>query len=286
MRDVLEHHCRLCLIVDGIEHRDQIVRLGLVERGHIELLETGVGQGHPRRLFPGPADPLLREVIAREPAVRVGPRHQIDGVSAAAADIGDVDARLQTIDKAGNERQDGVDELVIVHGSAGLRHHPVEVPVFRVRNPAAVAEGLDELALHQSHQRNELRENRHVVRTGGTGQEGGVLRRQPVGLLFRVVLDDGAGYHGPEPLTHIALVQPGRLGNLVAGGGRQIGHGVEQTGLMAHARHQSQHAVVQDAQHLLREGVRLHLIDIDSHQCNLLVSRQGHGIVIWMKPLH
>jgi hypothetical protein len=65
-----------------------------------------------------------------------------------------------------------------------------------------------------------------------------VHRGQAVGVGVGVVFDHAAGGHGPEPLAHVALVQLGGVGDLLAGRRRQRGHGVEEPRAVAGGDHQ------------------------------------------------
>ena len=104
-----------------------------------------------------------------------------------------------------------------------------------------MAEALDHLLLHLAQQRDELRDAREVVGPARPSEHRGPMRGQRIRLRRRVVIDDLSGDHTTEPLPHIPFVQPGGIGDLGAGGRRELGEGVEELGLMPD-RQQDGHA--------------------------------------------
>ena len=64
--------------------------------------------------------------------------------------------------------------------------------------------------------RDPLRLDREIVGRRRAREPGGVLRGKRVARRLRIELDDAPRRHRAEPLAHVALVQPGRVGELVA----------------------------------------------------------------------
>jgi hypothetical protein len=184
--------------------------------------------------------------------------HQVDGVAPPAADVGDVDSRGEAVERPRHEREDAVDQRRVMDRRAVHGHRGVKALVGAVGHAAAAAEALHHLLLDGGQQRDELHHVRQVVRAGVTGQRCGVLGRQGVRALVGGVRHDPARGHGPEPLTHVALVEPGGVGDLLARGRGQQRKRVEQSDLVADADHQRQRGVAEDADkpasELLRRG--------------------------------
>ena len=160
-----------------------------------------------------------------------------------------------------------------------LSHQLLEPRVRRVRDTAAVAEAVDQRLLHLGQQGNEPGLNRQVVGAGGPRQPGRVLGRERVGAGSRVVVDHPTGQHRPKPLADVALVQPSRLRNLLAGRRRETCHHVEQADLVADARHQRDAGAVQDVHHAPGEGLRSCLVEHWFSHSDLLA-----GLSYWINP--
>ena len=179
--------------------------------------------------------------------------HHVDGMPTAATDVGDVDAGAKPVGQAVGHRQDDVDERGVEHLAALLGHQLVEARIVAVGQPAAVVEAADDLLFDLAEQRDELRDAGQVVRPGGAGQHRRAVARERVRLRGRVVIDDAAGHHPAQPLAHIAFVEPGGVGDLGAGGGRQFGQRVEQLGLMADRQQDGQAGAVDRSDDALGE---------------------------------
>ena len=76
--------------------------------------------------------------------------------------------------------------------------------------------------------------------------KGGVLGRQQELVGAGVMPHDARRRHGAEPLAHVALVEPGGVGDLAAGGGWQPGEGAEQPEVVAEAGHDGDRGIVED----------------------------------------
>src|SRR3546814_12133608 len=93
-----------------------------------------------RGLRTGPADRLLREVVALEAAVREALGEQEQGAAPSAAEVEHAQAPIEPVDETRDQRQDVRDDDG-QHGlPAVLRHHLMEAGVARVGHAAALAE--------------------------------------------------------------------------------------------------------------------------------------------------
>jgi len=146
-------------------------------------------------------------------------------------------------------QQRGVEDL-----AAQLRHHALELRKPGVRHSAASHESLDDAFLHLRELGEERGEDGQVLRACSARDDGGVLRRQPVRLVRRLVFDDSAGNHRTQPLAHVALVQAGALGDLSARGRLHLGQPVDQSGVVAKTGNQREIAAIHIADDLTREG--------------------------------
>ena len=108
-------------------------------------------------------------------------------------------------------------------------------------------ETLDDLLFNFAHHGNVLHQNGHVVRARGAGQDGSMLAGQPVRPGRRVIVDHARRGHSAQPFAHVALIEVGGVGDLLAGGGRQAGQRLEQAGLVPNAGQQGDRGIVQDA---------------------------------------
>ena len=187
---------------------------------------------------------------------------------APAPDVGHVDAGFQPPGETGHQWQDRVDQRGVVSHATVLSHQLLKPRVRCVRDAAAVAEAVDQGLLNLSQQRNELGLHRQVIGAGAPRQPCRVLSRQRVGVVGRVVVDHAAGQHGPQPLPDVAFVQSSRFRNLLTGRRRETRHGVEQTDLVADARHQRDARAVQHIHHALGESLGSCLVEEwFSHAC-------------------
>ena len=84
----------VCLKAAGVKAGDEVILAGRAQVRHIPRHEAGVGEPHLCGFRPSCGETFLTDVIAGEPAVGEGLGHQVDGVAVAAANVGDVDARL------------------------------------------------------------------------------------------------------------------------------------------------------------------------------------------------
>ena len=102
-----------------------------------------------------------------------------------------------------------------------------------------------------------LGEQHGAVGKGGdvvdAGEQAGVFGRQGVGAGAGVVLEDAAGYHGPQPLAHVPFLQAGALGKLLAGG-RALGRGFKEAQIVADLQHHVEHTAVVDARQRTSKG--------------------------------
>ena len=144
--------------MNRIEDRDQVVFCGLLQLGSVLFLETGIGQAELLRLRLAGRDSVVGEVVAGESAVRECFGHQVDGVALPAANVRDIDPRLQPLDQPGHERQGHVDKSGVEHLGALFGHHLLKCGVGGIRDAAALAEALDDLVLDVPHERCELKE--------------------------------------------------------------------------------------------------------------------------------
>ena len=97
------------------------------------------------------------------------------------------------------------------------------------------AEAPDDLLFDLGEHRKQQGHQSQVVRSGRARQHLGALRGQRVTGGVGVVLDDASGGHAGQPLSDVALVEPGGRSDLLAGGRCQPGHRVQQAGLMPDA---------------------------------------------------
>src|SRR5690606_38655870 len=93
--DAGEHLRRVGLVVDGVEGGNQVEAVLHREDRDVPDLQVGVRQAPGGGFGAAGGDALLRDVVAGEAAVREGPRHEVNGVPGATADVQHVDARLQ-----------------------------------------------------------------------------------------------------------------------------------------------------------------------------------------------
>src|SRR5581483_12381183 len=117
--------------------------------------------------------------------------------SAATADIENFYAARQRLVQAGNQGhnvrfQRAHDALAAVFG-----HHVVKARKFLVGHSAALAKTLENQVLDAAELGDVLAEDRHVVRSSGTGQKRGVLGWKQVTLRFRIVFLHATCDHRP-----------------------------------------------------------------------------------------
>ena len=144
--------------MNRIEDGDQVVLCGLVQLRSVLFLETGIRQAQLLRLGLAGRDSLAGEVVAGEAAVRECFGHQVYGVALPAANVRNIDTRLQPLDEARHEGQGNVDESGVEYLGALFGHHPLECGVGGIRDAAALPEALDDLVLDVPHERCELKE--------------------------------------------------------------------------------------------------------------------------------
>ncbi len=123
-------------------------------------------------------------------------------------------------------------------------HHLVEAAEALVGNAAAFAEAAHYVVFDCTEKRNVLRENGEIAVWRTACDQGSVLWRQGVGAGFAIVVDDFTDGRRAQPFAHIALLQPGFLRDLGAGGRHHACHRVEQTRSVADRKHQVQRASV------------------------------------------
>ena len=188
--DVGQHLPRVSLVVDGVERGDDVEGVGRVVAGDVDRFEGRVGQPEPAGLGGAGRQPFRREIDPDEPAGRERARHDIDGVPTAATEVGHIDTGPQACRQPVDHRQDHVDQGSVEHFAALFGHQRVKARILAVGQPAAVVEAADHLLLHLAQQRDELRDPREIVRTGGPGQHGGAVLGKRIRLCRRVVVDD------------------------------------------------------------------------------------------------
>ena len=109
-------------------------------------------QAQPLRLRSSDGQALVGEVDSGEPARRECLRHNVDGMAAAATDVGDIDAAAQLLRQAVGQRKDDADERGVEDLAALFGHQLVEARIFAVGQTAAVVEAADDLLLHLAEQ--------------------------------------------------------------------------------------------------------------------------------------
>lgn len=216
--DVGEHLAGLGLVVDRIEGRDEVEPSCDIEPGYVGLLEPRVGEAPVDGFALAPGDTLVGEVVTGEPTPRERACHDVDGVSAATADVGDIDAGFEPFDEARYDGEDGGDERVIEDLARVGGHDFLEAREPGVLDAAAVPERTDDIGFDVGHECDERCVASKVVRTRRAGGECRMLRREAVGLVDGAVLNDSAGDHGGEPFAHIAFLEPRAPGDIGAGG--------------------------------------------------------------------
>ena len=92
------------LVVDRVEGGDQVVAVLLSEVRDVPDLEADVNCAMLGGL--GAGDGLLGEVVAREAAVRELAGREVEGATAAAPDVQNVDTLLRAFGQARHEGQD------------------------------------------------------------------------------------------------------------------------------------------------------------------------------------
>ena len=118
-----------------------------------------------------------------------------------------------------------------------------------VRHAAAVLEARDDVVLDGGEARDPLRLDGEVVGGGRAREPGGVLGRQRVAARLGVDLDDASGRHRAEPLADVALVEPGRVGELLARRVVERGKRVEEARTVTDGDHHHERAAVQQVEH-------------------------------------
>ena len=97
--------------------------------------------------------------------------------------------------------------------------------------------------------RDPLRLDGEVVGRRGPRQPGGVLGGEAVQRRLGIELDDAPGRHRAEPLAHVALVEAGSVGQLLARRLAELGERVEEPGAVPDGDHHRQRAAVQQVEH-------------------------------------
>src|SRR5256885_7343182 len=125
------------LNVDRIEAGNEVEGGHALEGAHVLRLEPDVAKLFLVRFRPPGGEAFLREVIANEPALREGFRHQVDRVPAAAADVSHIDARLEPCGQPLDEWHGRLKEPRVECLRAVLSHEPLKVSEFGIRDAAA-----------------------------------------------------------------------------------------------------------------------------------------------------
>jgi len=251
--DVAQHAGELRLVVDRVEHGDDVIGRRFVQLRHVLTLEGRVRQPQPSRFGAARRDPLVGEVDSGEPAVRERKRHHVDGMPTAATPVGHLDACPQPFGQSLCERQDDVDQGSVEHLAALFGHDRVETGVLAVGQAPAGAEAADDLRLDLAQQRDVLRDAGQVVGSGGAGQHRRVVRRKRVCRRRGFVVDHATGHHAAQPFPDVAFVESGGVGDLGAGTRQQTRHRVEQPGLMSDTGQDRDTRAVDRAHHRVGE---------------------------------
>jgi len=163
------------LVVDGVEGRDHVEAFTLTEVGGVAKHEADVGRAGRLGVGLRLGDAALGHVESGEATGREGRGQQVQRPAAAAADVRHVDAGLEALGAAGQQRHDLGQQRALVALAGRLRHQSLEARVAVVGDAAAVAEGLDDLVLDLAQQADVLAERGEVQGAGGPGEQPGVL---------------------------------------------------------------------------------------------------------------
>ena len=110
------------------------------------------------------------------------------------------------VDDAGDERHDGLDQLVVELGPASLGHQGVELAELRVRYAAALAEAAHDLVLDRCRQPDELQLPGDVAIPCATTQHRGPIVGQHEPACRGLVVDDTADRRSGMPFAHVATL--------------------------------------------------------------------------------
>ncbi len=252
--DALQDPGRRGKIVDRIERRDHVPGLLLDGLGRVRRPEAGVAEPPPLGFLPGRRDRLFRDVHAGEAAPGEGLGHEGHGPAPAAADVEDTRARLHLLHEPGDEGEVELQEVRLHLGHRALVLDLVEAGVRLVVDPAPGPEALHDPILHGAEDRDVLHPDRAVLVPGGPSEACGVRRGQDEAAGVGIVLHDPPRGHGAEPLPNVAGHEPGGLGDLSGGAGRELRQDVEEARPVAHADHEGQGGVVEDPVETVLEG--------------------------------
>ena len=140
-------------------------------------------------------------------------------MSTAAAEVGHVGAGRQPLWQAFGHRQDHIDQRSgSVQLAALLGHDGVEPQVFGIQQTTPYRKQ-PMIFCSTSPSSGMNCATRARLLNGGARERRGLIARQQIGLRGGVVVDDLPGDHAAQPLSHIAFVEAGGVGDLCAGGG-------------------------------------------------------------------
>jgi hypothetical protein len=205
---------------------------------------------------------ILAEVVADETARRVALGHGKQRRAPTAACVEHVDPRHESPLDHRDQRQHIVEQARGDGLAAVFRHELVEAGIVAIGHPVAGLKAADHAVLHLAQQRDVLGIDGEVAEPARAGEAGGVLRRQPVAAVRRVVVDDPRHDHHRQPLTHIALGEFGAARDLGARRRRQIGHDVEQAEPVPDRHHRRRGTAAQQVADVLGEALRRRLVEV------------------------
>ena len=254
-------------VVQAVEHRHQVVAVAGVSGGGRGLEAHAIPDAGLLGPSPRGLDRAGVVVGADERRARERAGHQDRRRAVAAADVGDAGAALEPLDDAVERGQPGRDQVGVVAGPEEALAAVVDVVVVLVPADAgAAARGIGDARRVQHAAERDLEEPGQVGRAVGVGERDGLLGRQAVAALGRVVLDVAAGGLRVEPLAHVALGRAGARGELA--GRERPGAGERAVEAEAVAHHDQRRVergadLVDGAEHELLElgGVQRRLFD-------------------------
>lgn len=174
--DVAQDGCGMGLVMDGVEDSDQFKGILNGEPRGIERHKTDVVKPKTAGLGATGDESFLEEVKAGERAGGERRRHEVDGVAGSAADVRNLDSRVQAVHAAG-QRDDRVYQRRIMDRAAVRRPDLHESGVIRIAQAAAGPEFFYDLAGHFAHQ-SDVQERPGKVVHAGTADRGGNCRVQ------------------------------------------------------------------------------------------------------------
>src|SRR4051812_16150719 len=95
-----------------------------------------------------------------------------------------------------------------------------------IRNPTALFEALDNIALDTAKQGYVLRKDREVIRRRRAREVRSVFSRQKESAAIRIDFDDSPGDHRAQPFANIALVELCLCRDLIGATGGKGAHDI------------------------------------------------------------